>query len=277
MKCSLGDTQVYYEIHGTGKPIIMIHGFTPDHRLMMGCMEPIFKHKTEFKRIYIDLPGMGKTSGYDHLQNADDMLQIVLDFIDEIIGDASFMIVGQSYGGYIARGVIAHKKEQVEGAAFLCPVIIPDGEKRTLPHHVVFERDETFLEQLSKEERTDFESMCVILNEQVWHRYHDEILTGIDIADHRFLEKIRENYAFSFDVDKQIDMFHRPTLFITGKQDAVTGYEDVFHILPHFPHATFTVLDVGGHNLHLEQASLLESLIDEWLQRVQPSKEMRIT
>jgi pimeloyl-ACP methyl ester carboxylesterase len=43
---------------------LMLHGWSVDHRLMKGCMEPVFKKMdTEWKRIYFDLPGMGRTKG----------------------------------------------------------------------------------------------------------------------------------------------------------------------------------------------------------------------
>ncbi|MGF7050748.1 pimeloyl-ACP methyl ester carboxylesterase [Paenibacillus sp. DS2015] len=57
-----------------GTPIVMIHGWGPDHRPMKGCMEPIFQtSNTDWKRIYFDLPGMGKTKG-DNLQIEQDTL-----------------------------------------------------------------------------------------------------------------------------------------------------------------------------------------------------------
>ena len=59
--CDLGNMRVYYETYGEGVPILMIHGFCPDHRLMQGCMEPIFVGRPGWKRIYFDLPGMGRT------------------------------------------------------------------------------------------------------------------------------------------------------------------------------------------------------------------------
>ncbi len=41
------------------RPIVLIHGFTLDHRLMSGCMEPIFQNRTGWRRIYLDLPFAG--------------------------------------------------------------------------------------------------------------------------------------------------------------------------------------------------------------------------
>ncbi|WP_353616196.1 alpha/beta hydrolase [Bacillus sp. AFS053548] len=95
----------------------MIHWFTPDSRLMQGCMEPIFTKKNGYKRIYFDLPGMGKTKGGTNINTTDDMLNIVLKFIDTIIPSHSFLLAGESYGGYLARGIIANRPEKVKGVA----------------------------------------------------------------------------------------------------------------------------------------------------------------
>jgi hypothetical protein len=62
--------------------------------------------------------------------------------------------------------------------------------------------------------------------------------------------------------------FPRPALILTGRQDNVTGYAEQHALLPHYTRATFAVLDVAGHNLHIEQPILFEALVEEWLERV---------
>ncbi|WP_141430611.1 alpha/beta fold hydrolase [Bacillus sp. 03113] len=84
-----------------------------------------------YQRIYLDLPGMGKTIGDKDINSSDDMLNVVLNFIDKIIPKQSYLLVGESYSGYLSLGVIAKKKEKVEGVAFICPMIIPEMEKRS--------------------------------------------------------------------------------------------------------------------------------------------------
>ena len=64
------------------------------------------------------------------------------------------------------------------------------------------------------------------------------------------------------------DAFTRPALILTGRQDDVVGYEDQWALLPHYPRATFAVLDVAGHNLQFEQPALFDALMSEWLDRV---------
>ncbi|MES9681343.1 alpha/beta hydrolase [Gottfriedia acidiceleris] len=264
--CTLNNIDINYEIMGEGLPIVMIHGFTPDSRLMQGCMEPIFTKKNGYKRIYFDLPGMGKTKGGTNINTTDDMLNIVLKFIDTIIPGQSFLLAGESYGGYLARGIIANRPEKVKGAVFICPMIIPQFEKRSLPSHTVIVEDKTFLNQLNELEEADFRSNNVILDEKTWVRYNDEIVSGCSIADHEFLSKIRNNYGFSFEIDKI--KFNEPSLFLLGLQDSVVGYRDVFTILENYPRAAFAILDKAGHNLQIEQENLFNSLINEWLDRV---------
>ncbi|WP_404349438.1 alpha/beta fold hydrolase [Sutcliffiella horikoshii] len=123
--CKVQQAEIFHEDIGEGTPIIMIHGFSPDHRLMSGCMEPIFKNSTGWRRIYLDLPGMGQSRNHAEITSSDGMLNAVVEFIQTIIPDQQYVVVGESYGGYIARGIIHNQKQQILGAAFICPVIKP--------------------------------------------------------------------------------------------------------------------------------------------------------
>ncbi len=265
--CQTSKANIYFEIIGTGIPIIMLHGFTPDHRLMKGCMEPIFLEQKGWKRIYFDLPGMGKTTNYSSIQNSDEMLEVVNEFIQALIPDESYLLVGESYGGYLAHGIMRKSAERLLGAAFICPLIIPEKEQRTVPEHCIVTLDHAFLATLSQQELEDFQSNQVVLNAYNWKRYTAEVLVGCSIADHAFLEKIQQSYGFSFAVDEQ--SFAKPSLFLLGKQDSVVGYEDAFTILKKFPRATFAIVDSAGHNLQIEQPELFTNLMSEWLNRVE--------
>lgn len=265
--CQIKKANIYYEVIGTGTPIIMLHGFSPDHRLMKGCMEPIFDGREGWKRIYLDLPGMGRTTDYLTIENSDEMLDAVIEFIDEIIPNGPYLLVGESYGGYLARGIMRNSMEQLLGAAFICPLIIPEKQHRTVPEHLVMREDPIFLSTLSQQEKDDFKAHQVVLDAYNWQRYTTEVLAGCNRADQDFLEKIQQSYHFSFAVDQQ--SFGMPSLFLLGKQDSVVGYKDAFSILEMYPRATFAILDIAGHNLQIEQADLFKNLMSEWLDRVE--------
>ena len=270
MKCNVKNISINYEVFGEGKPIIIIHGSHVDHRLMTGCMEPVFKNREGYKRIYIDLPGMGKTKGENWITNSDLMLDIVIDFIEKVIPNEKFLLVGESYGGYLARGIIYKIASKVEGLFLLCPAIIADNKKRNVPVHTILKKDDKLLSQLEQSDAEDFSSIQVVQSISIWERYRDEILSGIKLANDNFLSNlIQDGYEFSFEVDKLDENFIKPTLMLLGRQDSSVGYKDAWSILDNYPRATFAVMDRAGHNLQLEQVETFNCLVDEWISRVE--------
>lgn len=274
MFCDLGNISVYYETYGEGFPIVMIHGFTPDHRLMTGCMEPVFKNQPGWRRIYLDLPGMGQTKGEEWIQGSDQMLEVVERFIEKMLPEGPYLLAGESYGGYLIRAIASRHPERVAGLLFICPLVEPIASKRILPEPAVIARDEEFLSTLSPEQQSRFTPLSVVQDRYNWERFDKEILPGLHAADPAFLTKISERYAFSFDWGEPVP-FDKPVLFLTGRQDHVTGYQDVWTLLEHYPRASFAVLDRAGHNLQTEQSGLFTALVDEWLQRVLENENLQ--
>ncbi|MGL1890573.1 MAG: alpha/beta hydrolase [Spirochaetaceae bacterium] len=264
MECIIRDLKINYIVVGEGEPVVLIHGFSVDHRIMTGCMEPIFSELNNYKRIYIDLPGMGKSECNDMVNSSDDILEIVCEFIDAIIPNQQFLLVGQSYGGYISRGIINKTPEMVKGLLLICPVIYADRESRTLPEHIIVESDRDFTRTLVEDIKDKFYRDNVVLTKEVYLRYMAEIVTGINLADKGFLRRIFKNYSFSFNVDSDI-LFDKPTLIIVGKQDSVVGYSDAVNILKHYPKATYILVDGAGHNLQIEKPGFFNDITRSWL------------
>ncbi len=270
MEFVIDDLRIYYEVFGKGFPIIMIHGFGPDHRILKGCMEPIFKNRKGYIRVYFDLPGMGRTKSVNWIQNADDMLEIILKFIQKIIPNQKFLIIGESYGAYLARGLIEKRIDDISGLCFISPVIIPDKSIRTLPEFRPIISDSTFLSSLSAQDIKEFEEMHVIQTKKVWKRYKDEVDSGLKLADGKFLTKFYDKgYSFSFDRDLYSQKFEKPSLFIMGRQDNIVGYHDTYTIIEHYPRASFVILDKAAHDVQIEQFFTFKPLIEEWLNRVE--------
>jgi len=276
MECELDNIKIYYEVYGDGYPVLNLHGWPVDHRIMKGCMELIFETRPNYKRIYFDLPGMGKTKGEDWIKGTDDYLKIIIEFIEKIIPNEHFIIVGESYGGYLARGLIKKMQNLIDGVLFLVPVIIPYGEQRDLPEPIILIKDKNIVSKLSSFEKEIFEDVATVINQKVWERGKEEGLSGIKIANIEFLEKVKENYAFSFDVELLNDKFTKPTLFLLGRQDSSVGYRDAWKIIENYPRATFVVLDTAGHVLQIEQEELFNTLANDWLNRVEYSLKKSI-
>ena len=78
---------------------------------------------TGYRRIYPDLPGMGRTPAPETISSADDVLDVLLAFIDGVIGDQPLLVAGHSAGGYYAQAIAGRRPEQVVGLALLCPLL----------------------------------------------------------------------------------------------------------------------------------------------------------
>lgn len=220
----------------------------------------------------MDLPGMGQTPAAPSIVGSDQMLDVVSEFIDAIIPNEHFLLVGESYGAYLARGVACRKRDLVQGLLLICPLITADRKKRTLPRHITLLEDSALLSSLKPEEAEDFKSIAVVQTPQIWERYRKEIYSGVKIADGAFLTRLQtERYAFSFDVDTLLGVFEKPSLILVGRQDSSVGYRDAWTILENYPRGAFAVLDRAGHNLQIEQEKLFNALVNEFLDRVEES------
>ena len=104
---------------------------------MLGSIDPVFGAGRACRRLYPDLPGMGRTPAPDWLDSSDGVLEVLLSFIDGVIGAAPFLLIGHSAGAYLARAIVGRRPEQVVGLALICPF----GETAApVPAHEVVHR-----------------------------------------------------------------------------------------------------------------------------------------
>ena len=251
-----------YEIIGSGKPVLIIHGWGISKITMKAAFEPVFTTLEGYKRYYIDLPGMGESEHGD-VENSDDILEILHGFATDVIGE-KFIIAGQSYAGLLTRGFVNKYSELIEKIILLVPCIIPGVRQGRVEPLKAVERDEEFLAALTKEEYDNFTMMNVVLTREVWERYRKSVQPALDIADWDFLNNVLEG-SFTFDPDDMAEPCMIPTLIITAKQDTEVGYKDQFDLMKIYPNSTYCAFERAGHNLQIEQPELFENTVRSWL------------
>lgn len=268
MECRVKDIPVYYEEIGAGRPLLMLHGSHADHREMTYIMEPLFEQRSGWRRIYPDLPGRGKTPGADWIRGEDQMLEVALEFLDAVAPEERIAVAGYSYGGYLARGIVYHRRSQMDGVMLGAPSVERDGAETNLPPHQILVHDPEFVSALEEDEQMVLQ-VAVIQSLKRLAAFRAAIKPGLAVADHAFLRRVSANPAFSFDVDKPAEPFPAPALVVTGRQDSLCGYRDAWALLDNYPRATFAVLDRAGHGVSSEQQVLYCALVSEWLDRVE--------
>ncbi len=196
MDARVGEVTVHYVEHGGGQPVLVLHGAGVDHGESEACFEPAFVDTSGYRRIYPDLPGMGRTAAPEALRGANDVLQTLLGFADEVACGATYLLVGHSAGGYYAQAMAAEHPTRVAGLALVCPLL---GTVRDVPEHRV---------AIGSGEIGDdgFRSYFVVQTVEMLDRYERYVAPGARLTDWAALGRIGERW----------DLLHRGSAGVPG-------------------------------------------------------------
>ncbi|MBB6453783.1 pimeloyl-ACP methyl ester carboxylesterase [Salirhabdus euzebyi] len=268
MECLVKTGIIHYESYGQGKNIIILHAMGTDHRSMKGWLEPVFEKVAGWRRLYIDLPAHGKTIINDQLRTTEDMVQSLLAFIEKVIPNERFSLIGMSFGGYIAQGIVDQKSELVNGICLIAPAI--HKKDRVLPEKVVLSRDDDVLSTLNPDIRAAFELLTVHQTKENLSVFLSEVQPGRQLANRQFLlSNWRDKgYFLNNETFSQIDSLDLPGLFILGRKDSVCGFMDHLSLLEKFPNASYVILDDCGHLIPIEKRKVVQALLEDWLIKI---------
>lgn len=270
MECNVKHGTIFYEAYGQGFPIIILHAMGTDHRAMEAWLEPVFLYNPGWKRYYLDVPAHGGSSIDASVNGTEDMLDMVLEFIDSVLPEQRFSLIGMSFGAYIAQGILHKRTELIDGICLVAPVVHMPGKDRVLPVNVKIETDEQLVKDMDPDIRQAIQALMVYQIQQSLERFIEEIQPGRLLTDRKFLSSNwRERYYhYSFEPLSNTDQLNQPALFLLGKQDVIAGYEDQMGLARKFNHGSIAILDRAGHLIPIDQRSLTQQLVGDWLQRV---------
>ncbi len=254
----MGQVVFHYVEHGTGRPVLVLHGAGVDHREAEACFEPVLGGVAGLRRIYPDLPGMGRTNAPQTLRSADGVLDTLLNFAGEITCGTAHLLIGHSAGAYYAQAMAARHPAQVTGLALVCPML---SGLRDIPEHRVVAGSGDIGDEV-------FRSYFVVQTPEMLERYERYVAPAAALADQAALERIGERWELTPD---HAPAYAGPAVVVAGRLDSTVGYATAADLVDYYPHASVAVLDDAGHALPHEQPELLRALLTEWLGRVERS------
>lgn len=265
MIANINQQSIHYTIEGKGLPLVILHGFYLDSISMNHALENTSIQLDGFKRIYIDMPGMGQSPKHTLDNNTDTMLDLISRLITYILKDHPFIILGFSYGGYIAQGIAKKFRNQILGEILICPVVIPNPEKREQSKITFQEIDGKFLANIDETKQQELLDSMVVINDRTYHRSESDFSRAIALADNEFLMDLYHNgYASTF-IDENKDVHTHKALIFLGYQDTSVGYMDMIRRLDLYPKATVNLLTNASHSFFLEQPTQFEYILNSWL------------
>jgi len=185
MEIRAGQVVVNYVEHGTGLPVLVLHGAGVDHREAEACFEPVFDDLAGLRRIYLDLPGMGRTAAPETLCSAGDVLDALLNFVDEVTGGKAHLLIGHSAGAYYAQAMAAKRPAQVVGLALVCPLL---PGLRDVPEHRRVAGSGEIGDDV-------FRSYFVIQTLEMLERYLRYVAHGAALVDQAALDRIGQRWS----------------------------------------------------------------------------------
>jgi pimeloyl-ACP methyl ester carboxylesterase len=190
--------------------------------------------------------------------SADDVLDTLLNFADEVIDGPAYLLIGHSAGAYFAQAMAARRPAQVAGLALVCPLL---PGLRDVPEHRVVAGSGEIGDDV-------FRSYFVIQTPEMLERYERYVAPAAALVDQAALERIGERWALTPD---HAPAYAGPAVIVAGRLDSTVGYAAAADLVDHYPHASLAVVDDAGHALPHEQPELLRALLAEWLARVERS------
>jgi len=99
---SVGDVDLYYEEHGAGSPVVLIHGLAGDSSAWQAQVEQL---QPDYRVIALDNRGAGRSSAPDYPYTTRHFADDTVGLLDELGVTESANIIGRSMGGAIAQEI----------------------------------------------------------------------------------------------------------------------------------------------------------------------------
>jgi len=202
---------------------------------------------------------MGRTPAPVTVKSNNDVLDALLGLIDSTIGDEPFLVLGHSYGAYLAQAIANRRLGRAIGLALICPV---GAQTRDVPEH----QELVSLADPAGEMDPDLEAMYrsyfVVQTAETLRRFQEHMVPSASLVDEEGLMRIFSHWELA-DGPEAAKSYSHPVLILGGRQDATAGYRDPWELLEHYPRATFAMLDRAGRALLHEQPGLVRALLVE--------------
>jgi pimeloyl-ACP methyl ester carboxylesterase len=251
---------VAYDVVGEGVPLLALHGAYSSRGEVRGFLEPMIGTRA-VRRIYADLPGHGESRPSSGVASPDGVLDLLDLVLEAEAATGSFLLLGHSYGGHVARALAARHPSRLAGIALICPVI--PGPWDTARGDVV--RDDGVADALEQGEREEFEGYFVVRTAETLDRFRRDVLPAMGEVDDETLERAIGAGPHAVDPDQVA--ITAPMLIVTARQDRSVGWHRQQRLADRCPHATVATIADAGHALPHERPALVGALLADWLDR----------
>jgi len=278
MKAKVNGTELFYITCGEGSPIMFMHGgLGADHTYFRKMFDPL---SDQYQLIYYDHRGNGRSrpaelTDMTHADWATDA-----DALRQHLGHEKIILIGHSYGGFLAQEYALRYADHLQGVVFMCTapaldypeVMSSNADAKATSPESVAAVEQAFSDDLIESD-DEFAELMGKLEPLYLHNYeaHQTIMKEV-MKDMQFSaaawNHVNANCIPEFNVESQLSSISVPTLIISGRHDWVTPVsEGGQRIANAIPKAELLVFENSGHYPFVEENELFFSKLTDWLKK----------
>ena len=273
---AVNGTELYYERHGSGPSLVLVHGDGRDRRAWMPQVEAF---GDEYELVIYDLNGYGRSGGSDREEQSFEVHAEDLRARIETLDLDEPTVVGWSMGGRVAYTLAARDPETVSSLVLLEPAIncwpepstagkalmrvaSPVAETVGWPRLMRFRRWVSDL----RGESTPHAGVSVNGTGMTKSEYVADTEKRIDTAAYNeMIESIRREMERSGGPAIEYSDIDVPTLAIVGAESSDSFEETVDEIVAAAPNAERATIPDAGHAAHIDRTLVFNRLLRGFL------------
>jgi pimeloyl-ACP methyl ester carboxylesterase len=257
--------RLHREDRGEGRALVVLPSFGLARRAMARTVEPVFPSGAGWRRIYVDLPGTGRSPAGE--PRSDDVLGAVVDTVRAEVGGGPFAVLGWSYGGFLAAGLTRRMAPQARGLMMVCSGFRIRPGQRDLTGVLPSEPRPGWLDTVPARWH---DHLTVAVGRQTAEvaRRVAALLDDGEPSDDAYLDELRAG-GFHLADEGSPGPLRIPMCLLAGRRDRIVGYAAVYDALGSYDRADFVLSGDAGHYLPLEEPALFAAAVRGWLGRVQ--------
>ena len=251
---------LYYEVQGSGEPVLLIMGFTA-HSMLWMMQVPALAQR--FQVITFDNRGAGRTGAPDKPYSIAGMAEDTAALMDHL-GIERAHVLGFSMGGMIAQELALTEPGRVSRLILVSTAACAEGYTRRLVQSWMDVRRSNLSREQVLRLTSVFLYSAALLNDD--SRYEQAIAASLanpyEQRDHAFLRQAQA--ALAFDATDRLKNLRNPVLVTAAVEDILVPPRNSKRLAEILPNAEYRELP-GGHAGAIEFADEYNAAFLEFL------------
>lgn len=263
----LGEIDIYCQVRGQGRPVMLVHGLGSNHKLWRNQVGPL---AARYQVLVPDLRGHGRSTYWDGECTIALFTQDLVRLLDRLDVPQA-VVMGSSTGSEISLQLALDHSHRVAGLILVNPFAACDDDDRARR-----------AEWLLVLQRGGTEALTELLIPRYFLRGSLRLRGGvieayrkIRLEQHPKAVMAAVRAGLDFDVRDRLHEIRVPTLLVVGERDIIMPPYHALFMKDNMPRAEYVRIEGSGHLPYLDRPEIFNRSILGFLERHYPPRRRR--